>query len=458
MVLPNKKRQRKPSKNPEINALLEIKYKWENDVSVFIEDIISAKRGLSGAPDSRVGFSKSKITQPVNPKAISLLQQLVGRYRDISNRGLEIAQKQNELATKHRLKPKGHSAPKSDMSNPLEPKTTSAEYILYKDASGRLSRMWYKAKSMFSKDPNRPVKKDLLNHLVETKKSITDIQKVIVNVNPGEQALSALQSEIDSFQKKLEGINLMLASIANKYNLLSDPKISGLIVGNLDPYQTILKNLEVEFNILYLMPRENVRAAMTFHKLKNQYQSAYDRTERKKIIEQIRELYKDTILFFKRKYPDLTEWNTFEELKHLFDQKVNSDHEKSLKEIALKEQARSEPEVKAEEVKAELPKEPVVETETLQTSAGRLSNFIRNKRTQLLPFAGPGETYRIDAYKICNQLRKEINSLMNLIEDESDFINLANTFSEIKMTNSNLLNEVNDYINTVSINTVSKTK
>lgn len=83
--------------DPVQESLREQKALWNNDVKLFINNLINIKRTINGSP-SKFFQEKSKITQPIPSDPVKILNSLAEKYQEISLKGLEIVQKQNEYS------------------------------------------------------------------------------------------------------------------------------------------------------------------------------------------------------------------------------------------------------------------------------------------------------------------------------------------------------------------------
>lgn len=94
---------RKPSADPVQEKLRSDKASWNKDVSAFINDLIHIKKTMNGWP-SKFFKERSRITQPIPADPGTVIGALAGDFQDIVNRGNAIIQEQIEYAKNRRQK------------------------------------------------------------------------------------------------------------------------------------------------------------------------------------------------------------------------------------------------------------------------------------------------------------------------------------------------------------------
>ena len=95
-----KKAQRKSYKDPAMNKIIQEKAAWNKDVSSLINDLIHFKKSMNGWP-SKYYKERTRITQPVPVDLSGILNQIAGEFQDIANRGNGILQEQSDFSKAH---------------------------------------------------------------------------------------------------------------------------------------------------------------------------------------------------------------------------------------------------------------------------------------------------------------------------------------------------------------------
>lgn len=95
-----KKAQRKTYKDPAMNKIIQEKANWNKQVSALINDLIHFKKSVNGWP-SKFYKERTRITQPVPVDLSGILSQIAGDFQDIASRGNSILKEQSEFSKAH---------------------------------------------------------------------------------------------------------------------------------------------------------------------------------------------------------------------------------------------------------------------------------------------------------------------------------------------------------------------
>lgn len=122
------KTARKPSMDPVQERLRQNKALWNKEVSSFINDLIHFKKTMNGWP-SKFFKERSRITQPVPADPATIIGSLAGDFQELVNKGNSVIQEQLEYSKNRRQKqPKAPAAPQQPgaPATPTAPPTPEA--------------------------------------------------------------------------------------------------------------------------------------------------------------------------------------------------------------------------------------------------------------------------------------------------------------------------------------------
>lgn len=120
------KTARRPSTDPIQEKLRQNKATWNKEVSSFINDLIHLKKTMNGWP-SKFHKERSRIVEPIPADAATIIGSLAGDFQDIVNKGNAIAQEQlNYSKTRRQRQPKQLNLPLPPPGTPATPATTEA--------------------------------------------------------------------------------------------------------------------------------------------------------------------------------------------------------------------------------------------------------------------------------------------------------------------------------------------
>ena len=468
MPLPTKKRKRKLSKDKDIEALLVLKDNWNFQASNFINELIALKRGVNGRGDPQYMLPPTRVTNTVDPKISSFLNQLAQKYRTLSSNALEIVQKQNELSKmkaeqKSEHKSKNHDGDSSD--NPfsaLTGKASSYEALLISEATNPLTRNLWRFKSLFKGDPNRRAKWDILSLSVEAKQAAKDLQNA--SVSRGDDVASKLETHFNTLRDKFKDIGKFLRTTINQ----NDAEFGTLVID--DPLLSELKNFQREFNSAYNLGETNLRSR--FIHFDKQFRNASDEVEKKLIISQISEYYEKVKDLFKKKYPNEWKGSIYQLEKTL---PLNMKKDKYLDRLNdLQEDNEQEvnhivtpnTNVKPNDGENTVDEHPF----EIDDSVGIGDQFRTKKSSQLsivahsfisrhlkkkvfeLPFSGRSSLFRINLYNKTDEMIKKLNAFMDYIQKDSSDKELYEIFNSMKKLLEDIRIEKDNVVSFVSKN------
>jgi hypothetical protein len=132
------KTARKPSADPTQERLRQNKANWNKEVSAFINDLIHFKKMMNGWP-SKFFKERSRITQPIPADPATIIGSLAGDFQEITNKGNAVIQEQLNYAKNRRQRqPKAPTAPAQPGGAP--PATPAAPEAPKPDLTQQLSR------------------------------------------------------------------------------------------------------------------------------------------------------------------------------------------------------------------------------------------------------------------------------------------------------------------------------
>lgn len=115
------KTARRPSMDPVQERLRQNKALWNKEVSSFINDLIHFKKTMNGWP-SKFFKERSRITQPVPADPGTIIGSLAGDFQEIVNKGNSLIQEQIDYAkTRRQKQPKAPVAPQQPGGTPPAP-------------------------------------------------------------------------------------------------------------------------------------------------------------------------------------------------------------------------------------------------------------------------------------------------------------------------------------------------
>lgn len=90
----------KTYRDPALNKIIQEKAAWNKQVSALINDLIHFKKSMNGWP-SKYYKERTKITQPVPVDLAGILSQISGEFQEVTNRGNGILQEQSDFSKAH---------------------------------------------------------------------------------------------------------------------------------------------------------------------------------------------------------------------------------------------------------------------------------------------------------------------------------------------------------------------
>lgn len=132
------KTARKPSADPVQERLRQNKALWNKEVSSFINDLIHFKKTMNGWP-SKFFKERSRITQPIPADPATIIGSLAGDFQEITNKGNTLIQEQLEYTKNRRQRqPKAPAAPAQPGGAP--PATPAAPEAPKPDLTQQMTR------------------------------------------------------------------------------------------------------------------------------------------------------------------------------------------------------------------------------------------------------------------------------------------------------------------------------
>jgi len=121
------KTARRPSMDPVQERLRQNKALWNKEVSSFINDLIHFKKTMNGWP-SKFFKERSRITSPIPADPGTIIGSLAGDFQELVNKGNAVIQEQVDYAkTRRQKQPKAPAAPQQPGAAPAAPATPAPE-------------------------------------------------------------------------------------------------------------------------------------------------------------------------------------------------------------------------------------------------------------------------------------------------------------------------------------------
>ena len=121
------KTARRPSMDPVQERLRQNKALWNKEVSSFINDLIHFKKTMNGWP-SKFFKERSRITTPIPADPGTIIGSLAGDFQELVNKGNAVIQEQIDYAKNRRQKqPKAPAAPQQPGAAPAAPEAPTPE-------------------------------------------------------------------------------------------------------------------------------------------------------------------------------------------------------------------------------------------------------------------------------------------------------------------------------------------
>jgi len=121
------KTARRPSMDPVQERLRQNKALWNKEVSSFINDLIHFKKTMNGWP-SKFFKERYRITSPIPADPGTIIGSLAGDFQELVNKGNAVIQEQVDYAkTRRQKQPKAPAAPQQPGAAPAAPATPAPE-------------------------------------------------------------------------------------------------------------------------------------------------------------------------------------------------------------------------------------------------------------------------------------------------------------------------------------------
>lgn len=196
-------------KDPAQKKLRLDKRQWNSEAKLWIKDFIEFKKLINGSPNKYL-MQRSKITEdvPANPGAI--LENLSGRFQELSQGAGALIQEQGQYAQVFQMRPKKQPkgpapatpatpatpAPATDLTKQLAA-SVEHKYGLVAEGSNPLTRLWARIKSPRSgftqKAQVRRLRMDMLNAALKSYRALGRLQVQVTK--------SSKQSVMDAYKE-----------------------------------------------------------------------------------------------------------------------------------------------------------------------------------------------------------------------------------------------------------------
>lgn len=226
-----KSRQRSRRKDPDQEAILQVKDQINERMSKLIELLKDVKSGMNGGPAPEVGVpEKVSLTQPLPDSVPSAGNAAVQELSAISQGISQVKQMQDSYAEKREQRLAERSKQMKDLQQQVV--EAAVEEELKKTASNTLTRAWAHIVAPFGSEQGRWERLSLLRSLARIDNNLTDIENEVLSSDPS--ILNALHlakqlyideksSFFDMFRKQL---NTMIESTANELSKVKDEAVS----------------------------------------------------------------------------------------------------------------------------------------------------------------------------------------------------------------------------------------
>jgi len=447
MPPPTKKRPRKPNKNKDIEALLQLKDRTNVQTSMFIWDLIALKKGLNGRGDADHRLPPSRIHQKLDASITSLISNLTGQYRDLAQNSLQIVKQQEQLAdtlskkkseknknqTEPQAAPVSTPAGQSSMFGNLVPEQKSAsenvEFVT--EATNPFSRSWYRMKAPFTSSPGARLLEGILFRLLDLKNETEEMQDACVSTSAND--VNRLVQSKENFNYHLAAVNKQYLQYAKE----TGQTPSGENLGNeYGAIQSKFDNYMAEFLIANSIAGISGSFKHRFKELATVFKSSQNDTDRNDILQKMDMVYKQLIAYIRSEFKLSVNkpWSTIKEVYSLGPVPIPKDMGMA-----------SDPVLTGNE-------------DQLQTLAHNILSRLLKKKRMELPFSDANAGIRLKVFQVLTTTRKLIIDVMNKIEKGEPEM-LGNYIQQLKSKNDEITRLVTTLAESVSkINVKEKKK
>ncbi len=432
---------RKPSSDPNQERLRQEKTSWNKDVSSFINDLIHLKKMMNGWP-SKFHKERSRIIDPIPADPASILGVLSSDFQDLAQRGNRIVQQQMEYSKNRKKKqPKQlslplpaptptttapaappASTPAPDLTKQLTlPLTASLQDEIAKFGSNPITRFFARILNpAIGSSPAARIRKyrmSLLTASVNLYKDINKLQGQVIKSSPESiftsiQILSKIESQwvfiVQGFKTYKASMPSHVPNTGGNINIQkpsdtptpaeqpspASPQTPDIAqpssINNMEFEQAKMAALDFRRNIANFLDLNTKR----LNSLVIKFSNAPDETTKKEIAPQLLMEYRSVLAGANAKY---------------------GTNGITLKEIL---EARA--------------KNASLSNHHMESLAQNfVSKWFGKLKHQLTPF-DKTSAFRLDIYKLCDVLNKEIDKAMDSLEKDMNVVELENLFNKIE--------------------------
>lgn len=439
MPPPTKKRQRKPNKDKDIEAVLQLKDKWNLQTSLFIWDLIALKRGINGRGDPDHRLPPSRVHQKLDASISTLLNKLTGQYRELAQNSLTIVKKQEELAdlleSRKAEKGKSHTPTANpDAAKKIgpvsmfgglvpEPKAAAPEPDLVVEATNSLTRGWYSLKTPFSSTPGARLLEGILYKLLDVKNELEEMQDAAVSTGP---------DDINRLRNALSNFNVYVGSVSKQYKQYA--KTTGLPTGpdlgsEYSAYDSKYDEYVREFHLASSISGMSGSYKHRFKELATAFKNAKNDIDKADLLAKIDMVYKQLLAHLRADF-ELSinkPWSTVSEIYSLGPRPIPKDME------------------------------GLFADDKLQTLAHNILTRLLKKKKMSLPFSDANAGIRLKLFQTLANARKNVMATMTSIESHELHV-LPQSVVHLKGYNDEITRLVNDLVQAVGTQIVKEKK
>jgi len=424
---------RKKSPDPLQERLRANKEAWNKACSVFIAELIAFKKGLNGRGDPKYSLPPSNIKDPLPSQVLSLLNRISGDYEHIISGANSIIKEQENYSKTRRKKVEKKAELEVEASNPL-------------------TRLVSRIKSIVSSDKYKGYRMAMLNTSINLYKNLRIFQDEVLD-----RKIEDLPVIMDAFLKNLYTFSL-IEDYLNRLKEVMQKEEHGDDVPIVDNTGNISKELHRP------MLREDIETP------KKEKESPHEK-EKKEFVHwdvlNLRELKKDLqeiidvglpismILPVTSKLMEY-ERTSDEDKKELLKDLIYDEYDKVIIEARKIIKEKTGLDLSEDATLAEIADRyeqfmlKQKEKKAFVINAGNpLSRWMKKKLYRMAPFDNTAAA-RLEIIELTEQIMKELDKLMNILEERVDVDELAPVVAEI----DGLFNEMKKSIQILS--TVNK--
>lgn len=222
-----KARQRAPRKDPDQEAIVQVKDEINERMSKLIELLKDVKKGMNGGPAPEVGVpEKVNLTQPLPDSVTSAGNAAAQELSAITQGIAQVNQMQDEYAAKREQRLQERSKQMQELQQQVA--EAAVEEEIRKIASNSLTRAWAHIVAPFSSEQGKMERLSLLRSLARLDDNLTKVEDQVLSGDPSilnalhvakQLYLDAKTTFFDNFRKQLNG---MVSSTSSEFKKLKD--------------------------------------------------------------------------------------------------------------------------------------------------------------------------------------------------------------------------------------------